>query len=72
MNRHYHGTSHLGRGGIELSFPPSVHITRGEVEGLETLWTVRLNLAMFNRLPSVRIQELQKQIILLKTMKAYL
>jgi hypothetical protein len=73
MNRHFHGASHLGRGGIELSLTPSSYrITRSEVEKLETLIIARLNIAMFHRQPSVRIQELQKQILMLKTMKASL
>jgi hypothetical protein len=72
MNRHFHGASHLGRGGIELSLTPSSYrITRSEVEKLETLIIARLNVAMFHR-QSIRIQELQKQILMLKTMKASL
>ena len=68
----FHSASHLGRGGIEIEFTPSLAawITRGEVEKLETLLQGRLQVAAFHNKPLVRIHELQKQILLLKTMKA--
>ena len=70
MNSRYHATSHLGRGGIELTLPPSLKITPAFVNRLATDWQGRLQLAQHHNKPLVRVHELQKQLLLLKTWKA--
>jgi hypothetical protein len=57
---------------VTLSLPPAslaARITRAEVDRLANEWQGRLQLAAFHNEPLVRIHELQKQVILLKTMK---
>ena len=61
------------RAGLDLHIERrSDEITREEVESLETLIQARLGIARYHRKPTVRIQELEKQKILLATLKVTL
>jgi hypothetical protein len=72
MTRHFHGASHLGTLNVDRWMPaptPSLVVDSAYVDRLAIEWQMRLQLAEHHNKPLVRIHELQKQILLLKTMK---
>jgi hypothetical protein len=72
FNSQSHQNKDPRKAGLDIKFENRGKITRAEVAKYESLICARLTLAVFHGMPKVRIQELQKQVLMLKTLKASL